>query len=325
MDEKRPKVSVIVPVWGVEKYIEKCARSLFEQTLEDLEILFVDDCTPDNSIAIIREVLKDYPDRESQTKIISYEKNRGLPQARKAGFEASEGEYIIYCDSDDWVEADMYYQMYEYAIKNQSDLVQCDIDVVSDEGVVKTLTSKETLLSSDYLKRLIIDGDISNSLCNKLVKRTVYTDNTIEFPSYGMNEDNVVAVQLAYYSQQLSYIQHSYYKAFFNISSISRKPGEEQQLKKFQESFENSKFMVDFLVTNGYDAESKAMLRAKMRPKIVLFTLLNKWKYLETWRDTYPEVNYVAVFGRELPKGVRVRSLLALTCLYPMFYKIVTR
>jgi hypothetical protein len=215
--------------------------------------------------------------------------------------------------------------MYEYAIKNQSDLVQCDIDVVSDEGVVKTLTSKETPLSSDYLKRLIIDGDISNSLCNKLVKRTVYTDNTIKFHSYGMNEDNAVAIQLAYYSKRLHYTQYSYYKAYFNITSISRKPGEEQQLKKYRESFENSKFMVDFLLTNGYDLRSKAIVRAKMRPTIVLFTLLNKWKHLETWRETYSEVNFVAVFGRELPKGVRVRSLLALTCLYPMFYKIVTR
>lgn len=325
MNQVKPKVSVIVPVWGVEKYIEKCARSLFEQTLDDIEYVFVDDCTPDNSIAIIKEVLKEYPKRIPQTKIVQYEKNRGLPQARKAGFEVSTGDFIIYCDSDDWVERDTYAQMYKFCVSNDFDLVQCDIDVVSDKGVEKTLTSKVSKPTSERLKHLIIDGEISNSLCNKLVKRTVYADNLIEFPQYSMNEDNAVAIQLAYFSRTLGYIKQAYYKAYFNMSSISRKSGEEQQYRKFFESFENSKMMVEFLFKNGYDSKSKAVLRAKMRPKIVLFNLLNKVKYLREWRGTYPEINCMAVIDKRLPMGVRIRSFFALTCLYPLFYKIINK
>lgn len=325
MNDKKNKVSVIVPVWGVERYIEKCARSLFEQTLDEIEFIFVDDCTPDKSIAVLKEVMNTYPARVNQTKIICHSQNRGLPQARRTGVEAASGEYLIFCDSDDYVEKEMYSTMYEYAISNHCDLVHCDIDVVSDNGLVKSLTARDNHLSSDDLRQLIVDGDISNSLCNKLVKRTIYQNHDIVFPQFGMNEDNAVAIQLAYYSKNLGYINKSFYKAYVNNSSMSRIPGEEQQNKKYQESLENSRFMVDFLVSNGYDVKSKAMLRAKMRPKIVLFTLLYKVKYVKTWRETYPEVNRMALVDKRLPFGVRVRSFFTLTYLYPVFYKYLTK
>jgi len=103
-----PKVSVIIPVYGVEKYIERCIRSLFEQTLDDIEYIFVDDCTPDNSISILRKVLSEYPNREKQVKILHHEKNKGLAQARQTGLKIASGEYIAHCDSDDWVDKDLY-------------------------------------------------------------------------------------------------------------------------------------------------------------------------------------------------------------------------
>ena len=80
-----PKVSVIIPVYGVEKYIERCARSLFEQTLEDMEFIFVNDCTKDNSIDILLRVIDEYPKRKSQVHILNHEFNKGLPVARQTG------------------------------------------------------------------------------------------------------------------------------------------------------------------------------------------------------------------------------------------------
>ena len=121
-----PKVSVIVPVYGVEKYIERCDRSLFEQTLEDIEFIFVDDCTPDKSIEILKNVLEDYPLRKKQVLIISHEKNMGLPIARQSGLKVASGDYIIHCDSDDWVDTTMYEKMYNKAIEDGSDVVVCD-------------------------------------------------------------------------------------------------------------------------------------------------------------------------------------------------------
>lgn len=81
MENEPYQVSVLVPVYGVEKYIERCARSIFEQTYHNLDIIFVDDCTPDHSIDVLKRVLKDYPERKEQTRIIKHDHNRGLAGA----------------------------------------------------------------------------------------------------------------------------------------------------------------------------------------------------------------------------------------------------
>ena len=107
-----PKVSVIVLIYKVEKYIERCARSLFCQTMQDIEYVFVNDCTPDCSIQILQSVIDEYPQRKSDIKIISHEKNMGSGVARNTGLEVADGEYIIYCDGDDWVDPDMYEKLY---------------------------------------------------------------------------------------------------------------------------------------------------------------------------------------------------------------------
>ena len=81
-----PKVSVVIPVYGVEKYIERCARSLFEQTLDDIEYIFVNDCTKDRSIDILNEVINDYPARKQQVRIVHHEENKGSALARLSGW-----------------------------------------------------------------------------------------------------------------------------------------------------------------------------------------------------------------------------------------------
>ena len=100
------KVSILVPVYGVEKYIERCARSLFEQTYDNIEYIFVDDCTKDRSIEILQKVLEDYPNRKNQVKILHHEKNRGLSAARNTALDASTGDYLMHVDSDDYLRKD---------------------------------------------------------------------------------------------------------------------------------------------------------------------------------------------------------------------------
>ena len=121
---KEPMVSVLVPVWNVEKYIERCARSIFEQTYDNLEIIFVDDYTPDNSIQIIERILLEYPQRVKQTQIIHHEHNRGLSAARNTAVDACNGEFIFHVDSDDWVELNAI----ELLLKKQQ---ETDADIVT--------------------------------------------------------------------------------------------------------------------------------------------------------------------------------------------------
>ena len=100
------KVSVLVPVYGVEKYIERCARSLFEQTYSDLEYVFVNDCTPDQSIEILKKVMAEYPQRKNAVKIVNHAKNRGLAAARNTAYDNATGDFVTIVDSDDWLEWD---------------------------------------------------------------------------------------------------------------------------------------------------------------------------------------------------------------------------
>lgn len=103
---------MIIPVYNAEKFVEKCVVSLMEQTLADgIEFIFVDDNSPDNSVDIIRKTVALYPHRVSHTKIVTQKDGRGVSAARTLGMANASGEYLIHCDSDDWVEADAYESM----------------------------------------------------------------------------------------------------------------------------------------------------------------------------------------------------------------------
>ena len=98
------KISICVPIYGVEKYIRRCAISLFEQTYDNIEYVFVNDCSPDNSIYVLTETLKNYPYRQEQVKIVEQQKNRGLACARNKALESSTGDFVLHVDSDDYLE-----------------------------------------------------------------------------------------------------------------------------------------------------------------------------------------------------------------------------
>ena len=157
------KVSVCIPVYGVEKYIERCARSLFEQTMRDgIEFIFVNDCTPDKSIEILEKVLAEYPHRKKQTQIINHEKNSGLVAARKTGLAHATGEYIIHCDSDDWVELNMYEKMYHAAKAADADMVYCDYVKELPDNTIRKYSGGEATtaieLQNEMLAPWIICG-----------------------------------------------------------------------------------------------------------------------------------------------------------------------
>ena len=161
-----PKVSVIIPVYGVENYIERCARSLFEQTLDEIEYLFINDCTQDNSIDVLKKVLKEYPSRQSQVIIHHMDKNSGQAVVRQWGMTHARGEYIIHCDSDDWVSFEMYEKMLDFAKDKNYDIVYCDY--YSSDGTNKNRVIQKT-------KSVLLQGPV----WNKIVKRSIYTNNDI--------------------------------------------------------------------------------------------------------------------------------------------------
>ena len=117
-----PLVSILIPVYGVEKYIERCARSLFEQTYANLEFIFVDDRIPDHSIQLLENVLTMYPHRLKQVKIIKHSKNEGIAVVRNTAISNATGDFIFFVDSDDYIETDTI-----SALVNEQNLTNADI------------------------------------------------------------------------------------------------------------------------------------------------------------------------------------------------------
>lgn len=99
-------VSICVPVYGVERYIERCARSVFEQTYDNIEYIFVDDCSPDHSIDILKNVIEEYPARKPNVRIVRHEHNRGLAAARNTAIDNAGGDFVLHIDSDDYIPSD---------------------------------------------------------------------------------------------------------------------------------------------------------------------------------------------------------------------------
>ena len=212
------KVSVIIPVYGVEKYIERCARSLFEQTLDDMEFIFVDDCTPDCSISALKKVLNEYPRRKGHVKIIHHDKNQGLPQARQTGLKISSGEYIAHCDSDDWVDVTMYEKMYNKAVEDQADMVVCGYQEVNDDGILKE-RCHQFLSKEEYIANMLTSKEVW-SIWDKLCKRDLYKG--IIYPIHSMGEDILLTFQLVLKANLISNIKSNLYRYYFNPKSITK-------------------------------------------------------------------------------------------------------
>jgi len=119
----QPKVSVIIPVYNCEAFLPQCIESLRAQTLSELEMIFVCDASPDNSLAILRE----QEALDSRIRVIAFEENRGVSAARNAGLESVSGEYVIFCDSDDWIEPQMYERLYGMAKEKDADIAFCRV------------------------------------------------------------------------------------------------------------------------------------------------------------------------------------------------------
>lgn len=131
----RPLVTVIVPIYKVEKYIGYCAESLFAQTYSEIEYIFVNDCTPDKSVDIVRAVLEKYPERKAQVRFINNAVNQGLAYCRNVGVSHARGEYLMHVDSDDYVAKDAVENLLETALRENADIVVSNFFLVTQTGI----------------------------------------------------------------------------------------------------------------------------------------------------------------------------------------------
>lgn len=189
-----PEISVCIPVWNVEKYIERCLRSVFEQTIVDkAEFILVNDCTPDHSMDIVQKVIEDYPHLTGQIKIINHEVNKGIATTRNTALDNAVGKYLIYVDSDDWCEPDYLEALYTTAEAENADIVGCNLLTESVGGQTKLTV----FLDSDKEKNIknLLKGTLPGWLHIKFFKRSLF-QNIRFIDGLDIMEDTLICIKL---------------------------------------------------------------------------------------------------------------------------------
>lgn len=205
------KISIIIPIYNAEQYIERCARSLMEQTMmEGIEYIFINDCTHDNSMQILKRVISEYPNRKKQTTIIENKHNLGVSATRRLGVKIAKGEYIGWCDSDDWVEPTMFEDLYNGTQNGKIDNVISNFIIereTSKEKVIfnKCTTPQECIINN--WKGYYFPGSLWQQINRKThIEKAI---NYITNVDYG--EDIYTLALVFYYSKSIAYVDKLLY------------------------------------------------------------------------------------------------------------------
>lgn len=205
------KVTIAVPVYGAESYIEKCAVSLFEQTYSNIEFLFINDCTPDKSVEIIQKTLEKYPDRKEQVRIINQPENKGCPAARNLAVQLAIGDFIFHVDADDYIERDAISLLVSEQKETGADLVAANylIETQNETGLVRYLDISKT---KEEIVKDCLDDKSSQSVWSILVRRQIYIDHNIKADEgFHVGEDWQVSPLLLYYANKIAYVDKVVY------------------------------------------------------------------------------------------------------------------
>ena len=229
-----PKVSVIVPVYNVESYLGRCVQTLLSQTLKDIEIILVDDDSPDKS----PEMCDEYAKKDYRVKVI-HKQNAGLGMACNSGLEVATGDYIAFCDSDDYVDVKMYETMYTAALEHHADVVFTGIQTVDENGIVRLMSQpvyKQVLSQKkqieDYLLDMVAsepavtdDRNIQMSAKVVLYKREMIEKYHLCFESERVfiSEDLIWHIDVLAHASCVCLLPQTFYYYYCNTASLSKK------------------------------------------------------------------------------------------------------
>ena len=204
-------ISVIAPIYGVERYITEFADSVLSQSYPNIQFIFVNDGTKDRSIEILEELIDaKYSHRRDSITIIN-KPNGGLPAARKTGLDNATGDYVYHVDSDDWLSPDSISKIVTKIEETDADIVYFNL---VKEYTEKSKPKREMIYDATTKQQYILNmynHRSFSSLCNKCVRRTLYTDNVIYTPQYGYAEDCYLSTQLVGYASSISFLDEYIY------------------------------------------------------------------------------------------------------------------
>lgn len=270
------KVSIIVPVYNVEPYLDRCMQSLLKQTLKEIEIIMVDDESPDHC----PQLCEDYKAKYSNVKVV-HKKNGGLGFARNSGLEVAKGEYVAFIDSDDFVDTDMFQHLYEYAAENKCDAVFCGYNIYKDaEHIRKMQENAEYILrrGKDEVKKVLLDmvgpepsyhsdAKLLMSVWRAIYSRKVIEDNHLRFVSERVYiaEDIMWHIDFLPCCQCVGLIPQTHYYYCDNGTSLTRT----YRADRFQKELFLYHTQEDKLRKAGY---SEAEFRTRLNRQLLMKT-----------------------------------------------------
>lgn len=245
-----PKVSVIVPIYNVEPYIDECMRSLVTQTLHDMEIICVDDCGTDKSMDIVRK----YADTDNRIKIIRNKQNIGLAASRNAGIAIARADYVMFFDSDDWVEPKMCKIMYDAITRDNTDVVMCGVNVVYEADT----HHKKSDTGYFRVKRPGI-FDVTENLiyqtcgiaCNKIFKRSIISEHGIRFPDGLKYEDVCFFNMYMLWAKKMSFITDKLYNYRRRAGSIMNQTFQQNAINHAIDGMGTATWYYNYIKSHG--------------------------------------------------------------------------
>lgn len=229
----QPSVSILVPFYNVEKYIERCARSLFEQTYENIEYVFVDDGSTDDSLAVLKKLISEYSHREPHVQIFSFPVNKGLATARNYLVDHCQTDWLLHVDADDWVEHDLVAHLVEKQQETGADIVISNY-LKHGNGYVGKYNFKDYHKKTDFLKLFLSDMGAHN-IWGRLIRLSLYVSNSIRVSTdCVIAEDLRAFIRLAYYANLISVLnEYGYHYETRREERITNKNRENIRRKGF--------------------------------------------------------------------------------------------
>lgn len=317
------KVSVIVPMYNVEKVISRCVQSLFTQTLKDFEVVFVNDCSRDNTIAVLNELLSAYERDDIQVKIINHEKNAGVAAARNTGLDNASGEYVYYVDADDYCDKKTLQLMYLEAVDGDCDVVGCEW-LLSFENNARHMAHPTVKTGAEAFTKMC-NGVMRWNLWLWMVRRSIYENHGFRFiPGANMGEDMMVMMKVLLNSDKVSIIHKPLYHYIQTNSNAMTK-----NFSAYRDQVSENVAEVECYLTQiGKANELKNDLtQLKLNLKLP-FIISDKVKDYELWQTWFSETNAFA--GKNIDQPLRTRFIQKAASkgwyiVLKLYYKIVVK
>lgn len=291
------KVSVIMPMYNVSKVIKWAIESLYAQTLSGIELVFVDDCSKDDTLDTLKALL---PQKEGvQVKIVRHAENRGVAVARNTGLEHAIGEYIYYVDADDYIEPNTLEKLYSKAQKSNADIVGCEWFLTFEKNERHMKQADVTTGNELFVK--MAHGVMRWNLWLFLVKRSLYETKGFRFiEGMNMGEDMMVMMKLALHTNRVEMIHEPLYHYIqTNSGSLTKN----FNAYRYQVTA-NVNAVEEYIQVQGRNDLNDALMQLKLTLKLPLL-ISDKVKDYETWLNWFPESNNVVDGNKDLPWRTR--------------------